>query len=361
MRTCGLYARPSHLAARNFVKTILRLARTQPKLRVVNDQPLHPQLRAARRSRDCFPVGLRGKAGGAVGDLPRDQSRRDDLVRFCPRDCRLAGLEVPGEPITTAEFAAAARAPYSVLDTTAYINSAVQLCPTGKMPWSNTLRSWADGPGINLNMSSKVALVTGAGKRRVGNAVARLLATRGYAVALTIIARPTRPHGPSKSCGPGAEAAAFAADVADEQAVARLFDQVRQRFGRLDALVTAAAIWEPRSLEDTRGRPPPAVRHQHPRHLPMLPAGRAIHGLRSPTAAPSSPWATGPAGGPGIDYAAYYISKGSLPTMTRLLAVELGRRNPRVRVNCTPAGAGDGAGRRHAAGGRWRSWRAPPS
>ena len=29
VRTCGLYARPSHAAARNFVKTILRLARTQ--------------------------------------------------------------------------------------------------------------------------------------------------------------------------------------------------------------------------------------------------------------------------------------------------------------------------------------------
>ena len=42
VRTCGLYARPSHLAARNFVKTILRLARTQPKLRVVDDQQCTP-------------------------------------------------------------------------------------------------------------------------------------------------------------------------------------------------------------------------------------------------------------------------------------------------------------------------------
>ena len=37
---------------------------------------------------------------------------------------------------------------------------------------------------------------------------------------------------------------------------------------------------------------------------------------------------------PGMHYAAYFISKGSLPTMTRMLAVELARRNPRVRVNC---------------------------
>ena len=39
-----------------------------------------------------------------------------------------------------------------------------------------------------------------------------------------------------------------------------------------------------------------------------------------------------------MDYAAYYISKGTLPTMTRMLAVELARRNPRVRVNCIMPG-----------------------
>ena len=42
VRTCGLYARPSHTAARNFVKTIIRLARSQPKLRVVDDQHCTP-------------------------------------------------------------------------------------------------------------------------------------------------------------------------------------------------------------------------------------------------------------------------------------------------------------------------------
>jgi pteridine reductase len=33
-------------------------------------------------------------------------------------------------------------------------------------------------------------------------------------------------------------------------------------------------------------------------------------------------------------YGAYLTSKGSIPTMTRMLAVELARRNPAVRVNC---------------------------
>jgi pteridine reductase len=34
------------------------------------------------------------------------------------------------------------------------------------------------------------------------------------------------------------------------------------------------------------------------------------------------------------DYAAYFVSKGAIPAMTRALAVELALRNPAVRVNC---------------------------
>ena len=41
---------------------------------------------------------------------------------------------------------------------------------------------------------------------------------------------------------------------------------------------------------------------------------------------------------PYLDHAAYFISKGSIPTLTRSLAVELGHRNPKVRVNCIHRG-----------------------
>ena len=36
---------------------------------------------------------------------------------------------------------------------------------------------------------------------------------------------------------------------------------------------------------------------------------------------------------PYLNYAAYFASKGSIPTLTRTFAVELASRNPRVRVN----------------------------
>jgi pteridine reductase len=38
------------------------------------------------------------------------------------------------------------------------------------------------------------------------------------------------------------------------------------------------------------------------------------------------------------DYAAYFVSKGAIPTLTRTLAVDLATRNPRVRVNCIHPG-----------------------
>ena len=102
-----------------------------------------------------------------------------------------------------------------------------------------------------MSNTTKVALITGSGKRRVGNAIARALAARGYAIALHYrtsaeAARQTV----AELEAAGTDAAAFAADVADEQSVARLFEQTMNRFGRLDALVTSAAVWEPRKLEE---------------------------------------------------------------------------------------------------------------
>jgi pteridine reductase len=186
-----------------------------------------------------------------------------------------------------------------------------------------------------MSSRSKVALVTGSGKRRVGGAVARSLAARGYSVALHYrTSDDAAAQTVSELQADGADAAAFAADVADECAVVRLFEQAVERFGRLDALVTAAAVWDPCPLEEVTA----ADIHrqfdinalgtflccqQAGRIMVAQPEGGAIVTIGD--------WSCGR---PNIDYAAYYISKGTLPTMTRMLAVELARRNPRVRVNC---------------------------
>src|SRR5262249_19535678 len=46
-------------------------------------------------------------------------------------------------------------------------------------------------------------------------------------------------------------------------------------------------------------------------------------------------WATAR---PYLNYSAYFASKGAITTLTRCFAVELGTRNPRVRVNCIMPG-----------------------
>src|SRR5439155_16075410 len=48
----------------------------------------------------------------------------------------------------------------------------------------------------------------------------------------------------------GIEAAAFGADLVEEAAVQALMGNVLTRFGRLDVLVTCAAIWQSKRLED---------------------------------------------------------------------------------------------------------------
>src|SRR5258708_38172080 len=89
---------------------------------------------------------------------------------------------------------------------------------------------------------SKVALVTGSGKRRVGWHVAEALAARGYALAVhyrssAVEAAETVEAFRSR----GVEAVALQADLTDERSVRGLIEQTLARFGRLDVLVNCAA------------------------------------------------------------------------------------------------------------------------
>lgn len=181
----------------------------------------------------------------------------------------------------------------------------------------------------------KVALITGSGRRRIGGVVAEALAGRGYSIALHYRTAADQAQRTLARLGEqGTEAAAFQADVAVEAEVQRLFAEVLQRFGRLDVLVTAAAVWTPKPLEEVTDDD---VRRQFEVNtlgtflccqkagLTMVaqPEGGSIVTIGD--------WATAR---PYANYAAYFAAKGAIPTLTRTLAVELARRNPAVRVNC---------------------------
>lgn len=184
-----------------------------------------------------------------------------------------------------------------------------------------------------------VALVTGSGKKRVGAAVADALARRGYAVAVHYRSSAAEAAETVASLtAHGVEAEPFAADLTDEVAVRRLVTAVLARFGRLDVLVNCAAVWKRKPLEevtaadvrlhfDTNALSTFLCCQQAGLAMVAQPEGGAIVNVGD--------WAEVR---PYLGYAAYFPSKGAVTAITRSLAVELGTRNPRVRVNAVLPG-----------------------
>jgi pteridine reductase len=178
--------------------------------------------------------------------------------------------------------------------------------------------------------AERVALVTG-GAARVGKVIVRELAAHGYRVAIHANqSLDQATEFAAELTAAGHEAAAFGAELRDEDATRAMIDRARQHFGRLDLVVNNAATWSPTPLVDAGADD---VRRffevntvstfvccQHAGLIMVAqPAGGAIVNIGD--------WATAR---PYKNYAPYFASKGAIPTLTRAFAVELA---PRVRVN----------------------------
>jgi pteridine reductase len=182
---------------------------------------------------------------------------------------------------------------------------------------------------------SRVVLVTGSGKRRVGWHVAKALAARGYKLAI---------HSRSSAAetaetvegfrARGVTAFAFQADLTDEQSVRKLIADVLGRFGRLDVLVNCAAAWRSKRLEDVTAADVRLYFETNTLATFLCSQHAGLAMVKQPEGGcivTLGDWAVAR---PYVNYAAYFPSKGAIPTLTRTLAVELGSRNPGVRVNC---------------------------
>jgi NAD(P)-dependent dehydrogenase (short-subunit alcohol dehydrogenase family) len=163
----------------------------------------------------------------------------------------------------------------------------------------------------------RVALVTG-GTRGIGAAVADRLAEDGYRVVAT-------------ARHPGGAHEFLPCDVADSGAVAAMFAAVAERFGRLDALVTAAGIAGANGLEGDDalwhaiiGSNLHGTYHCCKAALPLLPDGTgrivtiaSVLGLR---------------GVP--DQTAYCAAKHGVVGFTRALALAVASRGITVNALC---------------------------
>lgn len=184
-----------------------------------------------------------------------------------------------------------------------------------------------------------VAWVTGSAANRVGRAIAKRFAVRGYRIVLHAncsVAEGKRLHELWNKAG--IETLLVTGAIEEEEAVLGWIDQIMNRFGRLDVLAHAAAVWEPMSLEETSSR---LVVEQ----LMSNTVGSFLCGQKAGLAMVKQStggsivmvgdWALSR---PYRDFAAYFTSKGAIPTLTRSLAVELAERNASVRVNAIMPG-----------------------
>lgn len=183
-------------------------------------------------------------------------------------------------------------------------------------------------------MSHKVALVTGSGKRRVGSVVAEALARHGYAVAVHFRTSETEAEETATQLRThGVEVATFQADLTDEVAVRRLVAEVVARFGRVDVLVNCAAIWKSKPLEDVTADDVKAHFNANALGTFLMCQHVGLQMVSQPDGGVViniGDWAEVR---PYLKYAAYFPSKGAVTAITKTLAVELGTRNPKVRVN----------------------------
>lgn len=185
------------------------------------------------------------------------------------------------------------------------------------------------------DLTGKVALVTGAGKR-IGRALALSLGAHGAAVAVHYNrSREEAEEVVALVRNLGSPAMALQADLRDAARAGRLIEETVHAWGQVDILVNSASVFERGTLLDTdedNWDTHMAVNLKAPFFLCQAFARQAgeRQGLQIINI---TDWRIQR---PGISYLAYAISKAGLETLTRSLALALG---PRVRVNAIAPGA----------------------
>ncbi|WDZ83694.1 SDR family oxidoreductase [Micromonospora cathayae] len=185
-----------------------------------------------------------------------------------------------------------------------------------------------------MTVPPRVAIVTG-GAHGIGRRIVERLAADGFSVVLNYVtSKDDAERIVSTIVAAGGDAVAVRADVADEVAVAELFDVAERTYGGIDVVVHAAGVASHALLTEldlaeldrvhrTNVRGTFVVDQQAARRVR---SGGAIVNISSTTPRLSQP-----------GYAAYASSKAAVDAITLILARELAGRD--VTVNAVAPGA----------------------
>lgn len=180
---------------------------------------------------------------------------------------------------------------------------------------------------------TRTALVTG-GTGGMGRAIAAKLAADGFDVAVAYTGSVDLADAAVKEIADqGRRGAAFAADVADEEAVSTLFDAVQDRFGHLDAVVHTAGINRPAALTDLDLADFDEIHRVNVRGTFVVnqQAARRVHEGGAIVNVSSSMVRFAPP-----ELSAYAASKAAVDALTRILAKEMRGRD--ITVNAVAPG-----------------------
>ncbi|KIF66554.1 3-ketoacyl-ACP reductase [Streptomyces sp. AcH 505] len=185
----------------------------------------------------------------------------------------------------------------------------------------------------NTPAARRVAVVTG-GSRGIGRQSAERLAADGLAVVVNYAGNTAEARATVEAItAAGGQAVAVQADVADEQAVATLFDTAEETFGGVDVVVNAAGVMVVKPLVElglddldrmlrTNVRGTFVVNQQAARRVRT---GGAILNFSSSVVGLAFP-----------GYSGYAATKGAVEAMTLVLARELRGRD--ITVNTVAPG-----------------------
>ncbi|MGP4090072.1 SDR family oxidoreductase [Streptomyces sp. KR55] len=179
----------------------------------------------------------------------------------------------------------------------------------------------------------RVAIVTG-GSRGIGRESVERLASDGFAVVVNYAGNQTEAEAAVAAVtAAGGQAVAFRADVADENAVAALFDLAEDTYGGVDVVVHAAGVMTLAPLVDTDLD---ALDRMHRTNIrgTFVVDQQAARRLRSGGAIIN--FSTSVLGLALPGYSAYAATKGAVEAVTLILARELRGRD--ITVNAVAPG-----------------------